>query len=481
MVPVARLNGEETSRLALAADLFDPAVLELRGLCFEDEDILPKESFFRNFSAALRGCGLKSRVDETVVEHRVRCYVESKHQLAEIRGCAQQLLKSACSWTSPLDKLDGSNMRRLAWLPAVDPDGTLSFKSSGECRGRGDRLLVDSQLSMLEIPISSEWNKRLGWNDGLPGQILLSQLNHGIQKTDRQIVDAVLAYISQTGMVDSVADALMNLRCILASSGLFVLPSQAFCPPNRTIGGCERLEPYLVNVERKFWDDHQTILKRLKVGDRPQPSDLLELQSKLESKPELEESDVAVAIEILNLASKFPRESLPGLKVISTTGEFCPLADISFNDLGHLKPKETANMTHADIPSKIVQKLGISSLSEKLIKGMLDIEDEDEEFDQQEKVTTRIADTLERYLVGSTFREYLANADDTDGASRISWLLDERVHPRDNLLTPEMALFQGPALLVYNDGSKSSYPVDSINTYRGLKHLATTISMGSKT
>jgi sacsin len=89
---------------------------------------------------------------------------------------------------------------------------------------------------------------------------------------------------------------------------------------------------------------------------------------------------------------------------------------------------------------------------------MLEIEDEDDEdeFDQRENVTTRIADTLDRYPVESTFREYLANADDAKGASRISWLLDERVHPHANLLTPEMELFQGPAFLVHNNGGKSS-------------------------
>jgi sacsin len=71
-------------------------------------------------------------------------------------------------------------------------------------------------------------------------------------------------------------------------------------------------------------------------------------------------------------------------------------------------------------------------------------------------VTARIADTLHRYPVETTFREYLANADDAEGASKISWLLDQRVHPSEKLLTPDMDRFQGPAFLVYNDGGKFS-------------------------
>ena len=458
MVPVTQLNGKETSRFALAAELIDPSVPELEGLCFDDEEIFPKKSFFRDFSVALKGCGLKSTVDEAVVEHRVRCYANTKHPLSDIQKRAERLLRSACSWTSPLKELGGSDLRRLMWLPTVDLSGTLSLKASDECRGRRDRLLVSSQLPILTISISTEWEARLGWNNQLPGGILLSQLSFGIQRKDRKIVDAVLTYISQYDPTEPLVNALMNLPCVLASSGLFVVPSQAFRPPKGSIGGCERLQPYLANVDRTFWQDHQDLLTRLKVGDRLHLSDLLKVQTRLEAKPVLKESDVAVAIEILNLASKFPRDSLAGLKVISEAGEFYPIQDINFNDLGPLKLKQKVNLTHPEIPLRIIQRLGIDSLGERLIKGMLEIEDDDDEdeFDQRENVTTRIADTLERYPVESTFREYLANADDAKGASRISWLLDERVHPHDNLLTPKMKQFQGPALLVHNDGGKSS-------------------------
>jgi hypothetical protein len=41
------------------------------------------------------------------------------------------------------------------------------------------------------------------------------------------------------------------------------------------------------------------------------------------------------------------------------------------------------------------------------------------------------SDTLDRYPVETTFREYLANADDCEGASHISWMLDQRSHQLD--------------------------------------------------
>jgi sacsin len=456
MVPVTRLNGNKTSRFALAAEIIDPSVPELKGLCFDDEEIFPKKSFFRKFSVALKGCGLKSVVDEAVIEHRIRCYANTKYPFLDIQKRAQRLLKSTCGLASPPREQEDSDLRRLVWLPTADLSGTLSLKASDKCRGRRDRLLVSSQLPILTVSISAEWEERLGWNNRLPRGILLEQLSFGIQRKDREIVDAVLTYIPQHDLTEPLANALMNLPCVLASNGLFVKPSRAFRPPEGNLGGCERLQPYLANVDRKFWQDHQGLLTGLKVGDQIHPSDLLKVQKILEAKPALRESDVAVAIETLNLASKFPRKSLAGLKVISDAGRFHSIQEININDLGSLKMKQKVNLVHPGIPPRTIQRLGIGSLRERLIKGLLEIKDDDDEdeFDQRENVTTRIADTLDRYPVESTFREYLANADDVKEASRLSWLLDERAHPHENLLTPEMKLFQGPAFLVHNDGMR---------------------------
>jgi sacsin len=484
MIPVSQLNGKQTPRFARAAELIDPSVPELEGLCFDDEEIRPKASFLRKFNAALKGCGLKTAVDESVVEHRIRCYANAKYPLQEIQKRAQKLLKSACLWTTLPENQVGSNLQRLKWLPVVDLTDSLSLKASGECRGRKDRLLVDSQLPILDVSISTEWEKRLGWHRILPGHILLSQLEIGVQGEDREVIDAVLTYISQNGLTETLANSLTKIPCTLVRSGRFVRPSHAFRPPTGSIAGCERLEPYLANIDNKFWQDHKDLLTKLKVGDQLQPSDLLKIQATLESKVVLEDSDIAVAIEIVNLASKFPRASLAGLKVISGTGVFYPLEDINYDDLGPLKSKDKVNLTHPDIPRRIIHRLGIGSLRERLIKGMLEIEDVDDEdeFDQRENVTTRIADTLDRYPVETTFREYLANADDTEGASHISWLLDERVHPTGKLLTPEMKIFQGPAFLIHNDGGESSltfdlhftdkyYPVFSDDDFKGFKNV----------
>ncbi|KAE9364465.1 hypothetical protein N431DRAFT_474055 [Stipitochalara longipes BDJ] len=467
IVPVSRLDGNATSTFAMATNLIDPTIPELKSLCFDDEGIRPKENFLLKFNAALKGCGLNTSVDEAFVEQRIRHYASTKHSLQEIQKRATNLLQSTCRWTSPFENHAGSDLQCLKWLPVVDVSGALSLKASYECRGRKDLLLVGSQLPILNMAISGEWERRLGWHGLLPSHILLSQLKFGVQTKDREVVDAVLSYLSQNDLAEKLISSLTKIACVLTSNGMFVIPSHTFRPPTRSITGCERLQPYLANVDNKFWQDHKDILIKLNVGDQLQLADLLKVQEILEAKSTLEESDVAVAIETVNLASKFRGASLAGLKIISGTGEFYPIQNINYDDLGPLKSKEKVNLTHPDIPLRTIQRLGIGGLRERLIKGMLEIEDVDDEdeFDQRENVTTRIADTLDRYPVEATFREYLANADDTEGASCISWLLDQRAHPVDKLLTPEMKLFQGPAFLVHNDG------VFSENDFEGFKNV----------
>ena len=88
-------------------------------------------------------------------------------------------------------------------------------------------------------------------------------------------------------------------------------------------------------------------------------------------------------------------------------------------------------------------------------------------FHQAEALTTRLANILDEYPPGvSTLREFVQNADDA-GASKIVLCLDLGCNGTSNaaagaLPTSNLADFNGPSLLVYNDATFSERDFASI-------------------
>ncbi|XP_072965979.1 uncharacterized protein [Typha angustifolia] len=74
-----------------------------------------------------------------------------------------------------------------------------------------------------------------------------------------------------------------------------------------------------------------------------------------------------------------------------------------------------------------------------------------EDFGQRVDLTRRIREVLVNYPEGTTvLKELIQNADDA-GANRVCLCLDRRTHGVDSLISPNLAQWQGPALLAYND------------------------------
>lgn len=450
IIPVARVNGERADKFSMAKELIDPSVEKLRELFFEDEEACPVDWVLEKYGGILIKCGLRTALDDDLVIERVKCFAQRSQEVEETSKRAKGLLQSVPSWKVGSDGREPLSLREFQWLPAIDPRGLPVLKTSKECRGLDEKLLVGLVLPVLNFEISRDWQNRLGWNHLIPHAILLAQLKLAIEQKNRKIVNAVLKYINYKGRIQDVRQELMKLSCVMASNERFVSVRKAF----RT--NCERLQPYFYNVERGFWLEHSPLLKKLGITEKPSLKDLLTVQDLLPSEVQLDENDIPIAIEIGKLAATFPRSQLSSLKILDETGRLRAIGDVTFHDLGLSEITGNFHSTHPDIPKSVIKALQIEPLSARVKKGELGISDaaDDDEFDQREDVATGISDTLTRYTVESTFKEFLANADDCKDATQLNWLLDKRHHSKEKLLTEELWKFQGPALLVHNDGGK---------------------------
>jgi sacsin len=458
IIPVECAEETETSTFAPATELIDPTSSDLLALFFNDERFLPDKKLFEEFPTVLRVIGLKSYLDHDLVRARVNHYSSCSQPVSDIKSRVEQLLRSHCPSAIITSISQNTNFRTLKWLPVVSAETQqLVLTAPVDCRCHNDRLLVESQMPVFEMSVSNEWMTQLGWHETLPQKVLLGQLRHGIKEESREVIDAVLKYISKLGDFNLWHNELSGLPFICTSSSALATPAQAFAPPKSRAFNCERLYPYFGNVDRKFWRDHKALLGHLGVIEGPTTEDLLTILAQLETKIPLDDANVAVAVELCRLASFFPRSDLKGFKVLSNTLQFVPIEEISFPDPGTYVLSSTKNITHPQISETIAAKLSIALLSERLRDEELEIsaDNEFEDYEQQEDMTTSIARTLESYVIGSTFNEYLANADDTENATSVNWLLDGRTHAQDNLCQPDLKAAQGPALLMHNDDGRS--------------------------
>ncbi|GAA0148778.1 hypothetical protein LIER_08123 [Lithospermum erythrorhizon] len=90
-----------------------------------------------------------------------------------------------------------------------------------------------------------------------------------------------------------------------------------------------------------------------------------------------------------------------------------------------------------------------------------------EDFGQKVDLTRRIREVLLNYPEGTTvLKELIQNADDA-GATKVRLCLDRRTHPKESLLSENLATWQGPALLAYNDAEFSEEDFVSISRIGG--------------
>ena len=289
----------------------------------------------------------------------------------------------------------------------------------------------------------------IGWDQSVPKEVLFQQLDLCLKNLDYERVDSLLS-----NMESGYITGLRSKPCILGSHGNYFPPDRVFLTGSRLTA--HPLAPYLDEVDGGFAKKHANLLVALDVKSEPSIEDIQYVQGALEvsNEGQLSEKDLSIAIATLEVATLMGYEpsnfSIPDRMSILRA-----LPDIVYGDPNVNGGIANFNFTHARVSEDLIRRLGVENSFARAIRLEIDFEDEDEdEYAPREKLSNIIKDTLGRYPIETTFNEFLANADDA-GATKISWTIDEcgtGPYESQSLLTNELATFQGPALMVYNDG-----------------------------
>ena len=176
---------------------------------------------------------------------------------------------------------------------------------------------------------------------------------------------------------------------------------------------------------------------------------------------QLSEDFLNIVLSILDWVHKANKESgkVPDDILIPTEDyRLLSIKECIFDDRGwsqdlnhqHKRKKSIGDhsFTHQRLPLVTATFFGVKLLSKHLLPSInLKLQC----IGPHQSITGRIKEALEDYDQDiDVFKELIQNAEDA-GASEIKFVIDWRNHPTEYLLTSEMAAWQGPALLVYNN------------------------------
>ena len=118
-------------------------------------------------------------------------------------------------------------------------------------------------------------------------------------------------------------------------------------------------------------------------------------------------------------------------------------------------------LVHKIIPQERAVKLGVNRLTHLLFPSH-SVRLAYTKFGQHEEITHRLKRLVDDYENDiDIFKELIQNADDA-GATEVKFLVDWRYHPQTSLIAKDLAVWQGPALIVHNNATFSDEDFDNI-------------------
>ena len=446
IVPIkTNSNAKQFRRLI---DLVDPRS-ESAVLYFEDEPVFPAIDFFEKHELTLGSYGIqRGNESATLPLDRARVYAGRKAD-AELLAKVQKLLTSPF----PASRMYQTNetVQNLAWLPGTMPGGEMELCSPRACRGLDQRDLVDEVWGWLPFNPLPEWKSLLGWDVDLPGEILMAQVDGCIAKRDTSKLSKALSKV-----LPKDYSILARKSCIQGQHGELMKPSQIFHPGHRL--WAFSLLPYMDSVDDRFAKQNKSVLSSLGIAKEPSLIDIQRLQAALSSRCPLDASGVSLAIASLEVALRLPDFDRAKLAIPDSVRTMRNLTDIVHGEPVVDGQLAEFHYTNAGVSNDLAERLELETCYERALRLSIEIgEEDDDEFTPREKLADIISDTLGRYPVDSTFNEFLANADDA-GAREVCWTVNDAIQQialSGTSLTPELQVYNGPSVTVYNDASFS--------------------------
>ncbi|KAF9537110.1 hypothetical protein EC957_008859 [Mortierella hygrophila] len=455
---------------------------------FQDTDVVFPAGVYGEtpLFGILSELGMRSTFDAAFVQERIRTLFGSRDlKMEEHRMIVEALygrLNTECTETflSPGLRED---LTKVPWV-YTGPEG--GWHTPAECRPEEDRVLVGDKMPLAAFTFTNDALLGcVGWKSSPPLETVLENLLLIASKYETQDGESTDAASDVTKQREKALNNL-NLTPIYQyltekttepeslefiksklRNKAWVLISGAFYTVDRVALKihCD-LQPHFIQVPTSDQDDLYLALGvREQIWQEDIEGIIASVGSKYKANERILPTDADLVYRLLCGIAKGDNPTWSANLLMLTEDETLKRAVDVVYDNGNVRQGDLAagdlpyNFVHRRISYEVADRLKITMISARCWEDTKD--NSFEPFFQQENIVDRIKGILNDYDPSSIFNEFLQNASDA-GATECRFWLETRSFGTETVLSKQMAAWQGPALMIYNDAEFSDKDFDAL-------------------
>lgn len=415
----------------------------LGNLFFPHESVWIDVEFWKAYSEMLVGMQLIDKITVELVLDRVRAYSEVPSGITadELAGKVELLITASNELGVP----SLSSFIRRPWLPARKySSGNITLANPEQCRDESFKSLVGYAMPIVPFRVGKTWCKALEWDGLLPAIAIQTQVQILVDRREFSGLGVILDYLEKNGQVEGYLDGLREMKWILGASG------EVFKCEDIFFNHAVQLNPSCDCIGNEL-HRYKSFFSLLGVQEQPSLRRLKRLINNLDRGVTLNRSDLDLAIDSILLATNlYPNEGFSEFKAPDYTNTLRNLPTLTAGKPEYCE--EELFFLHPRIPQQSINVLGVPTLDQR------QLDDVEKPFGRDSHSAksrmTAISRIMERFPAEHTFNAYLGNAENSQTATKIGWMLDRNEDwEKLSLLTECLSDAMGPALLCWSDGS----------------------------
>ncbi|KAF9190474.1 hypothetical protein BGZ50_000207 [Haplosporangium sp. Z 11] len=433
--------------------------------------------------------GMCTTFDAEFVEHRIQAlanFGKDDDNMPHLRRVLTSLYARLNGEYSIdfLTKTLKNELRTTAWILAkTELNDEMQLCTPSQCRPVSDFPLVGTQMPLSTFTFTNDsLLETMGWNSPPPLDSVLAHFLTLIDQSPpsklkpRPALEDIQFTLIYRYLLEKITDvkALSKIKDKLDSRAWILIDGTLY-PVDRVALKLHRdLKPHFLQIP------HSTTLNALylamgvreEVGQEDLQSIISMVGSKYGKDDRLSEEDAELVLKLLGAIADSPSTQWsPDLLVLTESQQLRPIMDAVYDDVNALQDSskpwgavQDESLEYTFISSKIsrhdAEKLHIPMFSARSWQDQR--ESGFKPWAQKEDIVDRIRNVLNDYNPSSIVTEFLQNAADA-GATKCVFMLDKRSFGETKVLSKQMAAWQGPALVIYNDAEFSEKDFEALS------------------